>query len=230
MRDGGLFTPLREPVFRRLVAGRGCAELANAIAPVALAFAVLDVTGSLVQLGVVVGARSLAVVLLVLFGGMLADRLPRSVILQGTALLAATTQAVIAVGVLGGFATLPLLVVLSIANGVTSAMSLPAAAALTPQTVPAAILTQANAVARMFVNSGRFTGRRSAASWSACSDRGGRCRSTRGCSSRRRWRTGRCGSSGRRAPPGRRSRTWPTGGASSPSTPGCGWWCCSSWS
>ncbi|CAL9516497.1 Enterobactin exporter EntS [Actinosynnema sp. ALI-1.44] len=158
MRDGGLFTPLREPVFRRLVTGRGCAELANAIAPVALAFAVLDVTGSLVDLGVVVGARSVAVVLLVLCGGMLADRLPRSVILQGTALLAATTQAVIAVGVLGGFATLPLLVVLSIANGVTSAMSLPAAAALTPQTVPAAILTQANAVARMFVNSGRFTG------------------------------------------------------------------------
>ncbi|XVV07138.1 MFS transporter [Actinosynnema sp. CA-248983] len=158
MRDGGLLAPLREPVFRRLVIGRGCAELANATAPVALAFAVLDVTGSLVQLGVVVGARSVAVVLLVLFGGMLADRLPRSVILQGTALMAAGTQAVIAASVLGGFATLPLLVVLSVANGVASAMSLPAAAALTPQTVPAAMLTQANAVARMFVNSGRFTG------------------------------------------------------------------------
>ncbi|MEJ2856787.1 MULTISPECIES: MFS transporter [unclassified Saccharothrix] len=158
MRDGGLLTPLREPVFRQLVVGRGSAELANAIAPVALSFAVLDVTGNLVHLGVVVGARSVAVVLLVLFGGMLADRLPRSVILQGTAALAALTQAAIAVSVLGGFATLPLLVVLSVANGVTSAMSLPAAAALTPQTVPAGMLTQANAVARMFVNSGRFTG------------------------------------------------------------------------
>ncbi|MBB5958092.1 MFS family permease [Saccharothrix tamanrassetensis] len=154
----GVFEPLRTPAFRRLITGRGCAELANAVAPVALAFAVLDLTGSLVDLGIVVGARSAAVVVLVLFGGMLADRLPRSVILQGTALTAALTQGLVAASVLGHFASLPLLVGLGIANGATAAMSLPAAAALTPQTVAPALLTQANALARIGVNTGRFSG------------------------------------------------------------------------
>ena len=55
--------------------------LGNAIAPVALAFAVLDLTGSAADLGLVVGARSLMNVVFVLFGGVVADRLPRHLVL-----------------------------------------------------------------------------------------------------------------------------------------------------
>jgi MFS family permease len=40
--------------------------------------------------------------------------------------------------ILAGFASVPLLVVLSVANGVVAAVGLPAASALIPQTVPAA--------------------------------------------------------------------------------------------
>ncbi|MGA6168041.1 MFS transporter [Amycolatopsis magusensis] len=150
--------PLRHRSFRWLLAGRTGAELANAIAPVALAFAVLDLTGSVVDLGLVVGIRSLANVILLLFGGVLADRLPRAVILQGTGLAAAVTQGLIAASVLGGFASIPLLLGLSALNGAVSAMSLPAAASLTPQTVPAGLLTPANALARMGSNTGRILG------------------------------------------------------------------------
>lgn len=144
--------------FRWLLGGRTCAELGNAIAPVALAFAVLDLTGSAVDLGLVVGARSLANVLLVLFGGMLADRLPRSVILQGTEIAAAVSQGMIAISVLCGFASIPLLIGLSLVNGAVAAVSLPAASSLTPQTVPPEALTQANATIRIGANIGRFTG------------------------------------------------------------------------
>lgn len=154
----GLAAPLRSRDFRLLISGRTCTALANAIAPVALAFAVLDLTGSVVDLGVVVGARSLASVVLFLFGGVLADRLPRAVILQGTEFAAALTQAAIAVSVLFGFATIPFLVMLSVCNGAVSAMSLPASYALTPQTVSAALLAPANALARMGSNTGRFVG------------------------------------------------------------------------
>ncbi|MCR6481722.1 MFS transporter [Amycolatopsis sp. OK19-0408] len=153
-----LLVPLREPRFRALVTGRTFADFANAVAPFALAFAVLDLTGSAVDLGIVVGARSIANVLLVLFGGMLADRLPRSVILQGTETAAALTQAAIAVSVLGGFASVPLLVGLSLVNGAVSAISLPAAASLTPLTVPARLLTPANALVRLLSNTGRIAG------------------------------------------------------------------------
>ncbi|WP_236789148.1 MFS transporter [Amycolatopsis sp. GM8] len=149
---------LRHRDFRRLLTGRTFGELGNAVAPVALAFAVLDLTGSAADLGIVVGARSVASVLLVLFGGILADRLPRSVILQGTEVAAALTQAAIAISVLCGFASIPLLVVLSMANGALAAISIPAASSLTPQTVPETQLAQANAYLRVGANLGRFTG------------------------------------------------------------------------
>lgn len=157
-RANTLTAPLRHADFRRLVTGRTFAEFGNAVAPVALAFAVLDVSGSAVDLGLVVGARSLANVVLVLFGGVLADRLPRSVILQGTETAAAITQAAIAVSVLGGFASVPLLLGLSMANGAVSAIALPASSSIVPQTVPAVLLQQANALNRMLSNTGRFVG------------------------------------------------------------------------
>lgn len=154
----GITAPLRFRDFRLLTAGRICTALGNAIAPVALAFAVLDLTGSVVDLGIVVGSRSVAGVALFLFGGLLADRLPRAVILQGTEFAAALTQATIAASVLFGFASIPLFVVLSVCNGAVSAMSLPASQALTPQTVPDEQLAPANALARMGTNTGRFVG------------------------------------------------------------------------
>ncbi|WP_436496540.1 MFS transporter [Actinokineospora sp. HUAS TT18] len=153
-----MLEPLRHIMFRRLTIGRVATYLGNSVAPIALAFAVLDLTDSVVALGLVVGARSIANVLLLLMGGVLADRLPRAVILQGASIAAAVSQAMTAAAVLMGFASLPLLVVLSVINGAVSAVSLPAASALTPQTVPKGLLRQANAVVRMGVNTAMITG------------------------------------------------------------------------
>ncbi|MET7996327.1 MFS transporter [Amycolatopsis sp. NPDC005232] len=153
-----LLEPLRGRSFRALATGRTLATFANAVAPVALAFAVLDLTGSAVDLGLVVGVRSVANVALVLFGGVLADRLPRSVIMQGTEAAAAITQGTLAVSVLCGFASIPFLVGLSAVNGAVAAISLPAAAAITPQTVSRGRLNQANALLRLLTNTGRVAG------------------------------------------------------------------------
>jgi MFS family permease len=150
--------PLRHNTFRWLVAGRTTGWLANAMAPIALAFAVLDLTGSVSDLGIVVGARSITNVVLLVIGGVLADRLPRALLLQGASLAAALSAGALAASVLLGFASIPLLVVLAMVNGAVAAVSLPAAAALTPQTVPATALQQANAVARMAQNLASITG------------------------------------------------------------------------
>ncbi len=158
MSRAALFEPLRVPMFRRLATGRVTTYVGNAVAPVALAFAVLDLTGSVVALGLVVGARSIANVVLLLMGGVLADRLPRAVILQGASLAAAVSQAMTGLAVLLGFASIWLLVVLSVVNGAVSAASLPAASALTPQTVPPTMIRQANALVRMGVNTAMITG------------------------------------------------------------------------
>ncbi|WP_431886274.1 MFS transporter [Micromonospora wenchangensis] len=153
-----MLAPLRHAAFRRLAAGRLVNMVGNAVAPVALAFAVLDLTGSVRDLGLVVGARSLMNVLFVLFGGVLADRVPRRLVLVGSNLLGALTQAAVAALVLTGTATIPLLLALGAANGVVSALAQPAAAAATPQTVPAELIQSANAVIRLGMNAGMIGG------------------------------------------------------------------------
>ena len=140
------------------MAARTTSLLGNAVAPVALAFAVLDLTGSVTDLGLVVASRSVANVVLLLVGGVLADRLPRHLLLTGASVAAAGTQGVVAALVLTGTAGVPLLVALSVANGAVSAVALPAASALTPQTVAPDALQAANAVLRIGSNGSAILG------------------------------------------------------------------------
>ncbi|MFC4147910.1 MFS transporter [Micromonospora mangrovi] len=153
-----MLAPLRYGAFRFLAAGRMVNMLGNGVAPIALAFAVLDLTGSVRDLGLVVGARSLLTVLFVLFGGVVADRVPRRLVLVGSNALGALTQAVVATVVLTDTATLPLLLALGAANGVVSALSQPASAAATPQTVPAELIQPANALLRLGINTSMIGG------------------------------------------------------------------------
>jgi predicted MFS family arabinose efflux permease len=150
--------PMRHTPFRFLLAGRSISALGNSFAPIALAFAVLDMTGSARDLGLVVGARTLANVLFLLFGGVLADRLPRHLLMVGSSLAAGLVQAAVAVLVLTGSATIPLLIGLSVLNGMASALALPASAALLPQTVDEEVRLQANALSRIFLNSAMVIG------------------------------------------------------------------------
>ncbi|NYH51638.1 MFS family permease [Nocardiopsis arvandica] len=154
----GFTAPLRHPAFRGLALGRTLMAFGNGMASVALAFAVLDVTGSLTQVGLVVGARSVANVSLLLLGGVIADRLPRTLVLQGGCALAALSQGILGATLLAGAASLPLMVALSLVNGAAAAVNLPASAALTPQTVPRDLLRQANAAAGVGVQGGTFLG------------------------------------------------------------------------
>ena len=113
MPPAGPLAPLRHAPFRFLLAGRVVSMTGNAVAPIALAFAVLDLTGSALDLGLVVGARSLTTIVFILFGGVVADRLPRSVVMVASSTLAAASQAAVAALVLTHTATIPLLLALS---------------------------------------------------------------------------------------------------------------------
>ncbi|GIM84872.1 MFS transporter [Winogradskya consettensis] len=150
--------PLRHVPFRFLVAGRTINALGNAIAPVALAFAVLDLTGSATDLGLVVGARMLANVLFLLFGGALADRVPKNLLMVGSSIAAAVTQAAVAAMILSGTATVPFLIVLSSINGMVAALALPASSAILPQLLPADLRQQANAISRLSFNGAMIMG------------------------------------------------------------------------
>ena len=137
------FTPLSHLPFRWLVAGTTVSSLGNGIAPVALAFAVLDLGGSATELGIVVGLYALADVAAVLFGGVLGDRLPRALLMQGASYAAAVAQGVAAVALIGGWASIALLAGVGMLNGALGALGGPSSSAITVQTVPDPVLRQA---------------------------------------------------------------------------------------
>ncbi len=138
--------PLREREFRLLFAGRTISMAGNAMAPVALAFAVLDLTGSTSDLGLVLAARSLPTVLFILFGGVIADRLPRHRVMVASNLTSGAAQAVTAALLITGHAKLWELGALAAINGSSSAFFMPASSGILPQIVSAPLRQQANAI------------------------------------------------------------------------------------
>ncbi|SFU13505.1 Predicted arabinose efflux permease, MFS family [Kosakonia arachidis] len=147
------FAPFRHLFFARLLT-----VLGNGIAPIALAFAVLDIGGSAADLGLVVAARSLFNVAFLLLGGVLADRYSRSLVLVASSVVAALSQGAVAWMVLEGSATVIGLTLLGTINGAATGIALPASSALVPQTVPAHNLRSANALIQLGIYSGTVIG------------------------------------------------------------------------
>jgi len=98
--------PLRAREFRLLFTARTTSFLGNGMAPVALAFAVLDLTGSTSDLGFVLAVRQGAVIAFLLVGGVWADRLPRHLVMVASNLVSGASQAVLAALLLAGRARL----------------------------------------------------------------------------------------------------------------------------
>src|SRR6478752_1568973 len=94
--------PFAEREFRLLFLGRTTSFVGNAFANVALAFAVLDLTGSKADLGFVLAARTIPQVLFLLVGGIWADRLPRHRVMVFSNVVSGLSQGVIAVLLLTG--------------------------------------------------------------------------------------------------------------------------------
>ena len=69
---------LQEREFRLLWAGQLVSSVGDALVPVAVAFAVLDLTGSAADLGLVLAALMASRVVFIVAGGVWADRLPGS--------------------------------------------------------------------------------------------------------------------------------------------------------
>lgn len=149
---------MAHPAFRWLLTARVTTMAGNSMAQIALVFAVRDVTESITTLGVVVAARSIANVAFLLWGGVVADRLPRQYVLVGSSAVSMASQGLLAVLVLTGSVSIPAFVVLAAVNGMSSAFSFPASSALAPQTVPADLRQRANAVLRLGLNSSMIAG------------------------------------------------------------------------
>jgi MFS family permease len=138
---------LREHDFRLLFTATTITTLGDAVANIALTFAVLrTLHGSATQLGIVIAAKLVASSVVLLAGGVLSDRLPRNLVIVGASLVQGSAQAVTAALLLSGHASIALLVVLQAVYGAGDGLVLPAEIGLIPQTVSADRLQQANAL------------------------------------------------------------------------------------
>ena len=150
--------PLREREFRLLFWGRTVSLFGSAFAPIALAFAVLDLTGSPSDLGLVVAAFVVPQIFFILVGGIWADRLPRHHVMVVSDLVAGGAQAALAVLVLTGTAEIWHLVALQLVRGTAVSFFFPAAQGIVPQTVTGHLLQEANALLRLTRNGTQIGG------------------------------------------------------------------------
>src|SRR3954471_5614549 len=137
---------LSQPAFRNLWLGQSLSSIGDALVIVVIGLYVTDLTGSPTQVGLVVAAYATPLVVLILFGGVVADRLPR----RGVMLAADAVRA----GLHGGLAVLIALdavqlwqmLVVGVVFGAAEAFLRPAYTGLLPQTVSEDCIQEAQAV------------------------------------------------------------------------------------
>lgn len=146
MRLPDALTPLRARRFRLYFSARFISLLGSAMAPIAIAFAAYDLTGSATAIGAVVAARTIPMIALMLVGGVVADRVSRSTVMQVSHWLSAATQGTVAVLLLTDRAELWMVLVLEAFNGAFAAFTFPAMEGIVPQIAPPTHIQQANAM------------------------------------------------------------------------------------
>jgi predicted MFS family arabinose efflux permease len=136
----------RERNFRWFLPGYATSLFGSAMAPVALAFALLGGPGGTDTLGWVLTARIVPIVLMLLIGGAAADRLgSRRVMLTADA-VRVVSQSAFATALITGYRPLGLLLALAALGGVGEAVFTPALNSLIPRIAADEHLPQANAL------------------------------------------------------------------------------------
>lgn len=136
---------LKEPNFRRFFVGQTTSTLGSQMSPLAVTFAVLQ-HGTATDVGYVLAAGVAPLVVFLLVGGVIADRLGRRAVMLGADVLRTVAQAALAGWVIAGGVPLWGFIVLVVLQGIGSGLFQPALTGLVPEIVSDARLTEANAL------------------------------------------------------------------------------------
>lgn len=149
---------LHHAPFRALLIGQTVTSLGNGVAPIALAFGVLDSGGSPAELGLVGAAYAVTFAAALLWGGVLGDRGARDRIMVASSLVRGVVQLLTAAVVLTSVGGVSALAVLSALGGLLTGLSVPSSRSVTPLTVPRAALPSAVKVRALSQDSARIAG------------------------------------------------------------------------
>jgi MFS family permease len=142
----GRLGALAERNFRLVFSSTTISAFGDGVTTVALAFAVLGITNSPTALGLVIAAKQASAAAITVAAGVLADRLPRHLVLVAAALVQGGVQAVAGTLLITGHATVWMLVVLALVFGLADGFVIPTSQGLIPLVVSAVRLQQANAL------------------------------------------------------------------------------------
>ncbi|HWF54113.1 MAG TPA: MFS transporter [Solirubrobacteraceae bacterium] len=137
---------LRHRDFRYLFLGQAASTTGDRVVLVALALYITQRTGSATDLSVILAAQATPLIVLILLGGVLADRLPRHRVMVCTDLVRAAVHALLAVLILSGAPPLWELAAIEAVYGGAMAFFQPAYNGLLPQTVPEELMQDARAL------------------------------------------------------------------------------------
>ncbi|HVX42297.1 MAG TPA: MFS transporter [Mycobacteriales bacterium] len=149
--------PFRSPAFRWFFAGWTVTMAGSAMSPVALAFGVLDLTGSAAWLSAVLAAAMVPLVVTMILGGGIADRYRRDRVLAWASGSAGVSQTGVAM-VLLTHQQPAYLLPLAAGNGIFQALTTPTLRGIVPQLAGGRGIQQANSLLASARNITRLTG------------------------------------------------------------------------
>lgn len=148
---------LRPRDFRLVFGASLVSVFGDGLVPVALSFAVLDVTGSATDLGLVLASEAVALAAALLVGGVVADRVGRRRVMVTADLVRLGGQAVIGVLLISGHASVAELEVSEALLGAASGFFYPAFTGLVPSLAGEQV-QQANALVGIVISLGGIVG------------------------------------------------------------------------
>jgi MFS family permease len=149
---------LHERQFRLFFTGNLTSNFGTQMAPVAIAFAVLGQGYGATEVGLVLMAQAVPLVLLVMASGLLADRLGPRVVMIAADLLRLVAHGTLAVLLLTGHPGLLAFIIVEVFVGVGDAMFGPAITGLVPRVASGPRLQQANALLSAGLSTGAVAG------------------------------------------------------------------------
>lgn len=134
---------LREQSFRLLFTSQLLSAIGDTVASVAVPFAILALGGGAGDIGLVLGARAVPLVLFLLVGGVWSDRLPRRTVMIASDVVRAACQATFAAILIMGVGGVGAIVAIMFVYGAAEAFFRPALSGIVPQAVSAERLQEA---------------------------------------------------------------------------------------
>jgi len=136
--------PLRIRDFRLLFGSRAISYIGTYLAPIAVAFAILDNGGGATAVGLSFAAWTLAQVAMLSFGGVVGDRVARRTVMIGSDIASTAVRTTMGVLLVSGHAQVWQLIALQACGGAAVAFYSPASYGLVREVVPEDELQQAN--------------------------------------------------------------------------------------